>query len=271
MAGAMLQAALDYAAQGYPVLPCVPRGKIPYTPHGLKDASQEQGVIRGWLKEWPGANLAIRTDTLLVLDLDPGAGDWPGEERRVSVKALLPPLARTPRGGWHIWFSRPAGVDWRPSSSRLAPSVDVRTGPGSYVLVAPSATDKGKYHWIRPLLSPGELPVPPPWLCRELDSLVERRPVANDSTDGPLLLEGSRNEGLARLAGKLRRAGLSQSELEAALLAANGMRCRPPLQDKEVLAIARSISRYPPGPERDPPAIRRAWRQAISQHRRAKT
>lgn len=61
------------------------------------------------------------------------------------------------------------------------------------------------------------------------------------------LVEGGRNAALARLAGKLRRDGLSATAIEGALLDTNRERCRPPLDDSEVAGIARSIGRYAAG------------------------
>ena len=43
--GKMLQAALRYAELGYPVFPCVPRGKAPATAHGFLDATTDAGQI----------------------------------------------------------------------------------------------------------------------------------------------------------------------------------------------------------------------------------
>jgi hypothetical protein len=42
---AMLQAALSYVAQGFKVFP-VKLDKTPYTPHGLKDATQLQESLK---------------------------------------------------------------------------------------------------------------------------------------------------------------------------------------------------------------------------------
>ena len=50
----------------------------------------------------------------------------------------------------------------------------------------------------------------------------------------------------------MRRRGMSLEAIEAALLAENAARCDPPLPEKEVLTIARSVSRYEPGPDANP-------------------
>ncbi len=52
---------------------------------------------------------------------------------------------------------------------------------------------------------------------------------------------------MTRIAGSLRRAGLSASEIEAALAQVNRERCNPPLPDGEVRTIARSVGRYESG------------------------
>jgi hypothetical protein len=71
-----------------------------------------------------------------------------------------------------------------------------------------------------------------------------------------VLVEGTRNDGLTRYAGALRRRGGSQSEIEAALFAMNQRRCRPLLPDVEVRQIAASVARYPIG-GMDP--LEQAW------------
>lgn len=57
---------------------------------------------------------------------------------------------------------------------------------------------------------------------------------------------GQRNTTLASLAGSMRRRGMTESSIVLALLSENAERCRPPLSDKEVEKIARSVGRYEP-------------------------
>ncbi|MCZ4317066.1 DUF3987 domain-containing protein [Comamonadaceae bacterium G21597-S1] len=67
----------------------------------------------------------------------------------------------------------------------------------------------------------------------------------NDDAQGTPIAEGSRNVALASLAGTMRSRGMTASAIEAGLLAHNSERCVPPLPDKEVRQIARSMARYP--------------------------
>jgi len=60
------------------------------------------------------------------------------------------------------------------------------------------------------------------------------------------IIEGSRNNSLASMAGTMRRKGLSQAAIEAALLVENLAKCDPPLPESEVRKISASIAKYKP-------------------------
>jgi hypothetical protein len=59
--------------------------------------------------------------------------------------------------------------------------------------------------------------------------------------------EGSRNSTLASVAGSMRRRGLGEEAIFAALRIFNQERCTPPLDEAEIRKIAKSIARYEPG------------------------
>ena len=61
---------------------------------------------------------------------------------------------------------------------------------------------------------------------------------------------GNRNAHLTSLAGTMRRRGMSEEAITAALQAENDLRCAPALSATEVLEIAKSVARYEP--EDDP-------------------
>ena len=107
-----LDAALRYAARGWPVFPC--RGKIPLTAHGFRDASMDAATIEAWWRENPDALISVatgRASGVVVLDIDvkhAGPNGWDALE---EIGAPLPdtPMASTPSGGTHVFFD-PAGA-----------------------------------------------------------------------------------------------------------------------------------------------------------------
>jgi hypothetical protein len=70
--------------------------------------------------------------------------------------------------------------------------------------------------------------------------------VAADAGGANPIPSGQRNATLARLAGAMRRVGMSQTEIAAALFQTNRDRCVPPLPAREVERIAASVARYEP-------------------------
>ena len=60
------------------------------------------------------------------------------------------------------------------------------------------------------------------------------------------IADGKRNDTLMSLAGSLRRRGAAENVILAALQEANRTQCKPPLDDNEVAAIAKSAARYEP-------------------------
>jgi hypothetical protein len=244
---------------GYRVFPCIPGTKHPITQHGFHDASTDPAQIERWWARHPRANVGIAAEGMLVVDIDGADNPWPGDPEHAADLAGAGAIALTPRGGRHYLFRRPEGKSWKCSTGRLALGVDVRTD-GGYIVAAPSEIEEGPYRWGEGLELDdplGQLPDPPTWLMAALDALAspERNGAAHDShTPAPVaagdakanpIPVGQRNATLARLAGTMRRVGMAQPEITAALRETNRTRCLPPLADAEVDRIAASIARYP--------------------------
>jgi len=94
------------------------------------------------------------------------------------------------------------------------------------------------------------LPEPPAWLLEQLETSATSSPTSPRVAAGPAtanqIPSGQRNATLARLAGTMRRVGMSRAEISAALNRANLDRCSPPLSPAEVERIAESVARYEP-------------------------
>jgi Bifunctional DNA primase/polymerase, N-terminal len=182
-----LDAALRYAAAGWPVFPTRPpadpcpepedcRCKTPLTVNGFRNASTSPDVIAAWWRRWPGANVAIATGWPGpdVLDVDNRAtGNGFAALNRIKRAGLLTgamALVSTPSGGLHLYF---AGTD-QPNGVLRGHHVDFR-GRGGYVLAPPSVVHgkpyvledhragTGRFSWAaaRAVIDPPR-PLPPP-------------------------------------------------------------------------------------------------------------
>lgn len=247
----LLEAALGYAELGYPVFPCAAGTKRPLTPNGFLDAVTDADQIERWWSERPNANIAIATQGLLVVDLDSADNTWLADEPDKQMDLSSGAVSLTASGGRHFIFRQPDGRNWRNTTGTLAPRVDTRAD-GGYIVVPPSKLEGGRaYCWAPDLelnVPPSQLPEPPPWLVRELDRIAggsHSEPTVGD-VSANRIPSGQRNSTLAKLAGSMRRVGMSQSEIFAAIKQANSDRCHPPLPDREVERIAASVSRYEP-------------------------
>jgi len=116
--------------------------------------------------------------------------------------------------------------------------------------VPPSVLPMGAYRWADGMaldVAPKSLAEPPAWLVEQLDRSGPNstRAAIQAPAENPIP-SGQRNNTLSSLAGTMRRAGMSQAEILAAIRQANADRCVPPLPDHEVERIATSIGRYKP-------------------------
>lgn len=245
----MLDSALSYSFHGWHIFPCRPRGKEPLTPHGLNDATTVPATIREWWDQWPNANVAIRLGTisgLVALDVDPRHNGDETMAELVQDHGSLPatPHSMTGGGGHHYVFRHPGGR--LKAMTLLGDGLELRAD-GAYIVAPPSIHPSGNaYVWEASEHFEDVVPAPlPAWLrvmLRDRARQESQKPAVPE-----YLGEGQRNIGLARMAGAMRRYGMCQDAIGAALAVENERRCTPPLDGEEVLAIARSISRYEPG------------------------
>jgi hypothetical protein len=180
----LLDAALGYAARGWPVFPCHPKSKRPLTPKGedgaggLKHATTDAGTVGAWWKKFPQALIGLRTGApigVFVVDIDAGVDDETGEVFEVDkliddlereIEARLPETwtVATPRGGRHLYFQLPKGASIGNRAGLLGKDsrIDVR-GADGYVVLPPSARPDGKgYAWLIAPKIAGELPARAP-------------------------------------------------------------------------------------------------------------
>lgn len=163
-----------------------------------------------------------------MLDIDPRHGGL------ASLEALKKrrPLPRGPQvltggGGQHLYFAHPGGSVAN-SSGRLGDGLDVR-GDGGYVVAPPSLHMTGNsYKWLRPLN--GALP-------NAGDLFTAEGPSGSSAVVDDVIPQGTRRTSMLRVAGALKRRGLSGDEILPTLAQLN-RRCRPPLDEAELRTIA---------------------------------
>lgn len=240
---------------------CKP-GKHPRTKRGFKAATTDERKISEWWNHWPDANIGMPTGErsgIWVVDVDPRHG---GEETIKCLERELGPLTtlrqRTGGGGTQHFLEWPEGGGIRNSAGKLGDGIDVR-GEGGYVVLPPSTT-RDTYKWLgreKPTAAPStwvEAARPTSSSGRSSDAQA-RIKKSFYVDDGEPIPEGTRNDTLARIAGR-RHDGRPLEDLASDLLAVNAARCSPPLPEDEVLAITASIHRRTPcrktrGPDED--------------------
>jgi hypothetical protein len=249
-----LEAALEYARIGVPVFPCRirPEGKkkakSPYPPNGFKDASTGTEQIKCWWANHPDAIIGMPTGKisgLIVIDIDPRHGGDHSFQGLIDEHGKLPETltAITGGGGTHYYFRCP-NTEIRCSNSKLASGVDVKAD-GGYVILPPSGHESGKSYFWDGDFALDAVAEMPQWLLKLIETASQKKTPAS-SADGNDIQESERNDALASLAGTMRNRGMGEQEVLAAILTTNRLRCKPPLPETEVEAIAKSICRYEP-------------------------
>jgi hypothetical protein len=190
-------------------------------------------------------------DGVLVLDADDAnAVGW--------LDRALPdaPLQRT-RAGAHFVVKAPDGLEIRAEVKiKIADTFecDLRVAGKSQIVVEPSTHASGfEYEWVRQLPENlDELPTCPPLIVQAIEKQGKQATAAvageRPDIDARAYEPGKRNASLFALGCRLRRDGLDELEIRAALEGVNAVRCRPPLDDAEVAQAAASAARYEPRP-----------------------
>jgi P4 family phage/plasmid primase-like protien len=250
----MLTAALGYTAQGLAVLPLTPDNKTPLgrlAPKGFKDATSDPERIKWFWGAEPRANIGIacgtRSGGLFVLDVDNHNADGK-EALRLWLEetgAALPQTVTADTGGdgLHYYFR-----DKEPVSCRtgVMPGVDIK-GEGGYIVAPPSIHPSGKPYAWRHGLGLFDVPIAAP---DDTVFGIIRHNVAGGKRQGAdkgrgKVAEGSRNSALTSHLGSLRRKGWGLDDLEAEAVRFNHKQLASPLDEREALAVAQSVCRYP--------------------------
>ena len=190
-----LQAALEYAALGIRVFPvhvasdgvcscgkkytdprkpkpgeCISPGKHPRTANGVKDATTDATIIKGWWARWPNSNVAAALAESGLIDVE---CDSPEAEADYTIligdDPPVCPVFRSHRGR-HRLFARLPDMP----STKQAGRIEIRgCTPNLYSLFPPSLHWHGDtYTWLVPLSEFDELPPMPQSLIIAMTDLA---------------------------------------------------------------------------------------------------
>ena len=241
-----IEAALTYASWGWHVIPVVPNGKIPATQHGVRDATVDAEQIARWWHQNPDYNIGIAAGAIsgiMVFDIDPRNGGDTSWDEWTSQFGSVPdgPMQLTAGGGQHHIAVNDAEI----RSCKLIDGVDL-LADGRYFVAHPSTIEGRSYEWEASSdPSDGIAPFRMPVEWKDAYT-VKRKPSNAVQTTGSNLIQGGRNNGLTALGGAMRRYGMTEAEILAALAVANETRCEIPLPSSELSQIVRSVCRYEP-------------------------
>jgi hypothetical protein len=291
----MLEWALNYAARGLYIMPlhepvdggctcqrgkdCPTPGKHPRLRAWEAEASRDPETIRAWWRQWPSANigLAVGRSDLYVVDVDTRKGGGQAWNRiaETNGRELLDTCRHVTGGvddqgnpGMHFIFQMPTPRRHN-TASIIAEGIDTR-GDGGMIVLPPSLHQSGRRYAVvsgRDLWTSAPKPLPPFLIALEEASKNRIAPGgAPEGADMGEIPRGRRDSTLLRIAGAMRRRGLGQDEILAALRVTNQKRCKPPVSEEKLVELARRAGRYPAAdpavlnePEADTGAKRGYW------------
>ena len=217
----LLQAALDYAARGLAVFPCVPGAKEPACRSGFYAAALNPATIRRWWLARHDYNIAVRTGIasgVWVFDIDGDAGAASVAKLEAEHGQLPDTLISATSNGCHLWFCYTSPIPCS-AEHRFGRGLDVR-GDGGYAMAPPSVHPDGPtYRWMNdrpPAVAPDWLVElartrPPPPALSISQRAIARRSIGLPGAYARAALEaeitalantlpGSRNHALNRAA-----------------------------------------------------------------------
>jgi hypothetical protein len=186
-----------------------------------------------------------------VIDVDPRNGGSLTAIEDYIPESIVLGYVSTPSGGTHIYI-KSLGLH---SKNGFLPGIDYKgggpDGQGRGFVYLPPSRRESKvdgllkpYRWLqKPDLSSLGGPV----LADSLKAIVNlNKTKAVSTAAGEAIHNGARNDTLTQLAGAMRRRGSSESAILAALRVENSERVNPPLPERELVSIAKSVGRYAP-------------------------
>lgn len=254
--GRFKEIALPLIAMNIPITPVRPNSKVAFLPNFQNTATTDLKQIEAWDVQFPDHNAAC-----LARAEDGGVWLFETDSPNVVPRILaetgktLPDTfrVRSRPGRGHYYFRQtPASIAMGNLSQTYVVGQDWSARVNNQYVVAPGSLhpDTGQPYqaldWNHPIIPA------PDWFINWLTSQKIQKTNAPIAADTPRNTNGRIPHGaihgwMLSQAGRLRNAGLTQEEIEVALLRLVHEQCEPPIDDEKVVAMAKSICSYAPG------------------------
>ena len=246
----------EYASLNMPVIMVKIKDKVSAMIDWPNVASTDPAVVRKW---WEGENRLFNIGIVMgdrsgIIDIETDNHTVNGEDSLANFltenDADLPVTwtFKSGSGGIHRLFRCDQSIA---SKAGVLPGVDVRAN-GGYAVFPPSVHPNGNnYKWLEEL-NPSAMPDGPAALPACLLRLLTNKAGSNKA---PFELpdripDGERDSTLFRMASSLRAQEYTEKEILSMLKTVNNDRCDPPLDDKQLEKICKSIGKYERGSTR---------------------
>ena len=262
----ILEAALNYAARGWSVIP-ISKTKTPLVKWetATREELTDPDTIKGWWKQFPAANVAIvtgkRSGGLVVIDLDiddekgldgvKSLEDWCDQNDICPIDSIA--TVETGRGGKHLYFQ---SDNLYHNQVGCLEGVDVR-GEGGCIVAPPSVHGKTRKEYIwdieedDPVIPKADSDVVFFLASMEMKNTNhDRQKEKNDFTSKTS--EGGRNNKLFKYVSRLQSDGETDAAIWEYAQIYNNTHLDPPLGDDEVKRTVESvILRYEKGKKKE--------------------
>ncbi len=251
------QAALQYAACGFAIIPLIPYGKRPVFKDAFNIATTDPTQIEAWWTENPNYNIGFPTGNgIIALDLDAnhGTSDNTGMltlEKYTREHGDLPLTAtcRSARGGLHVYYRVNTSV-----ATMISPLPDIDiSGEGHQMVLPPSVTHDGVYRWENQSILDGIADADVSVMeFIEYAKKAAKNKKKKEKNQGVVanetIHEGGRHGFLLSELGKMQYRGVSNEEIRERINELNRQRCDPPMDEDELeREIFEALDRYPKG------------------------
>jgi bifunctional DNA primase/polymerase-like protein len=247
-----LDGALFMASLGIPQTPLRARTKVAFLPEFQKSATTDPVQIRKWAEEYPGCNFGSlgREGEFFTFEADSVEVRKRFEATGGQFTSKLIVASRPGRG--HRWYRSTPEV--KNIQQAFTKNGDFSVRAKNMYCVSPGSVHPETGEQYR-LISVGVPDVPSAAEIAFWESEREEKADKDDKQEIPRNERGKVAHGkihgfMLHEAGKMRRIGLNQEEIETTLLRKVREECEAPIDETKVRAMAKSICIYPEGEDK---------------------